>query len=183
MSGSAANIAYNIDALKYDPVSDKYSWDKGFGGILDVNDPIVKTRIQLVKIDDKRLSFTIFWLQESGSFNYEGWMYEKKNGEQNSGEYTKSTSRSSGLRGTGEIPADLLLVDFDNAYVGGLLQQENKETILIYGSMKDSPNITQIQFDRDTTETGGSFFVYQKHTDWYLNEKMGRSTAIVSNIW
>ena len=179
MFGSSVNLSYNIDALKYDPEKDVYNWDKGFGGPINSNDPIIKTRMQLVKLDDKNLSFTIFTLQDSGTFFYEGWVYGKKTNEQNEGQFTKQN-----LKGTGEIPADLLLVDFDNVYVADLLQIQNVESILIYGSMKDSPNITQIQFDRDTTPgSEGQTFVYKTHTDWYLNEKMGRSTAIASNIW
>lgn len=179
MNGSSVNLSYNIDALKYDPVKDEYSWDKGFGGPIDSNDPIIKTRIQLVKINDKNLSFTIFTLQDSGLFYYESWVYSKKSTQENQDSFL----RQSRLRQEGVIPADLLLTDFDNVYVGTLLNIPDRDTILIYASRKNSPNITQIEFDRDTQTTLPSFYKYEKHTDWYLNEKMGRSTAIASNLW
>lgn len=74
---------------------------------------------------------------------------------------------------------DLTLSDFDNVEVGSLFLQ-NTETILIYGGAKDSPNISQIRFDRDMSQ---SLFSLVEHKDWKFNDKIGRSTAIASNIW
>ena len=76
-------------------------------------------------------------------------MYGKKLGGSAEGEFQKQS-----VKGTGEIPADLLLVDFDNVYVADMLQIADTNSLLVYGSMKDSPNITQIQFDMGPAKQG-----------------------------
>lgn len=142
---------------RYSSTEDSYAITNQFTQLVETSDPISKTRLHAFDVDANYVSLTVFFLQESGAFSY------------NSGKFIKVNpippirslgSTASAKELTGGI-LDLTLSDFDNVEVGSLFLQ-NTETILIYGGAKDSPNISQIRFDRDMSQ---SLFSLVEHKD------------------
>jgi hypothetical protein len=73
---------------------------------------------------------------------------------------------------------DRQFVDFDMVYWGDELNP-GTDSIFIYAAVYNSDNVTQIQLDKASTANAWTF---NKHTDWRVDPRMARCTALASNV-